>query len=368
MTHPLVVHVIPSLDSGGAEGMLTSLVTAKRQHTYPQAVISLIREGLYAETIQKAGVPVYYAGLTKINLPVAVFRLASLIRQLSPMVIQSWLYYGDLITTMALYLSGRRHQTQFYWGVRSSDISREFNARSRFVVAACVRLSTLPDAVVANSYSGRTDHQRIGYRPPVFEVIPNGIDIARYRPSSADRTRIRTELGISETKPLVAHVARVNPMKGHSILMQVAARMPDVQFVAIGRDTENLEAPPNMLRLGVRQDMAAIYAAADLVLSTSLFGEGFSNVIAEAMACGIPAVATDVGDAREIVGDTGLVVPPKSVEALVDSLRQLLREPAGQRQHRAHACRERIVTRFSLERAVTAFDAIYRGGGIGTAL
>jgi len=362
MTRPTVLHVIPSLATGGAEHMLASLVTANRTASYPQAVVNLMGGGTYAEPIRKAGVPIYELGLNLFNGPIVVLRLASLIRKLSPVSIQSWLYYGDLIATLALVLSGRRRKTKLYWGVRCSDISQRFNARSRLIVAACVRLSHLPDAVVANSYAGRRDHERIGYRPAAFAVIPNGVDTTKFRSSSADRARIRGELGIAETTPFVIHVGRVNPMKDHATFLRVAAAMPEVRFAAIGHGTEALQTPPNVLKLGLRHDLQAIYAAADCLISTSLFGEGFSNVIAEAMASGIPAVATDIGDAREIIGDAGFVVPPGNAEAIAVALRTLLSESAERRRERAGQCRERIATRFSLERAVAHFDALYTGG------
>jgi len=360
MTRPVVLHVVPSLVTGGAEHMLASLVTAKRAKPYPQAVASLMTGGAYAERIRAAGVPLYELGLNLINWPIVVVRLAALIRKLSPEAIQSWLYYGDLIATLALYLSGRRRETRLYWGVRCSDISQRFSARSRLMVAACVRLSRLADAVIANSYAGRRDHQRIGYKPPAFAVILNGVDTAVFRPNRADRTRIRAELGIAETAPFVIHVGRVNPMKDHATFLQIANALPEIRFAAIGRGTEALPSSPNVMRLGVREDMPAIYAAADALISTSLFGEGFSNVIAEAMASGVPVVATDVGDAREIIGDTGLVVPPESAAAFVEALRKFMREGEEQRRNRANACRERITTRFSLERAVAEFDKLYR--------
>lgn len=362
MTRPAVLHVIPSLVTGGAEHMLASLVTAKRGAPYPQAVVNLMAEGVYSDVIRNAGVPVYELGLNTLNWPIVIVRLAALIRKLSPAAIQSWLYYGDLITTPALYLSGRRRDTKLYWGVRCSDISQRFNAQSRLMVAVCVRMSHLPDAVIANSYSGRSDHRRIGYRPPAFAMIPNGIDTAAFRPNDADRARIRAELGIAKDARFVVHVARVNPMKDHATFLQVATALPEFSFAAIGRGTEALQAPSNVLRLGIRQDMPAIYAAADCLISTSLFGEGFSNVIAEAMASGIPVVATDVGDAREIIDDAGLVVPAGSATAMIDALRKLMSESPEQRQNRANVCRERILTRFSLDRAVANFDALYNGG------
>lgn len=362
MTRPVVLHVIPSLVTGGAEHMLASLVTAKRAAPYPQAVVSLMAGGVYADAIRNAGVPVHELGVGTLNWPIAVFQLAALIRKLSPAAIQSWLYYGDLITTLALVLSGHRRETKLYWGVRCSDISQRFNAQSRLMVALCVRLSRFPDAVIANSYAGRSDHRRIGYRPPAFAVIPNGIDIGAFRPNAADRARIRGELGIADNTPFFIHVARVNPMKDHATFLQVAAAMPEIRFAAIGRGTGALQSPPNVLRLGLRQDIAAIYAAADCLISTSLFGEGFSNVIAEAMASGIPAVATDVGDAREIIGDTGMVAPPGSVTAMVDAIRKLMSESPERRQNRANLCRERIAMQFSLDHAVANFDALYAGG------
>lgn len=362
MTHPVVLHVIPGLVTAGAEHMLTSLVTAKRAKPYAQAVANLMAGGTYAERIRAAGVPLYELGLTNLNWPAVIGRLAALIRKLSPAAIQSWLYYGDVTTTLALYLSGRRHDTKLYWGVRGTDISQDFSMRLRLAIALCVRLSRLPDAVIANSYAGRHDHQRIGYRPPAFAVIPNGIDIAEFRPNSGDRARIRGALGIAEATPFVIHVGRVNPMKDHATFLQVAAAIPEIRFAAIGRGTDALHGPPNMMRLGLRQDMPAIYAAADCLISTSRFGEGFSNVTAEAMASGVPVVATDVGDAREIIGGTGLVVPPGSAAALVDALHKLLSESADRRRARAKLCRERIATLFSLERAVAKFDALYTGG------
>ena len=176
---------------GGAERMLTSLVTAKRNTQFPQCVINLMKGGTFSEQIKNAGVPIYELDTNKTNVPAAVLRLALLIRQHSPVAIQGWLYYGDLIATAALYLSGRRRQTQLYWGIRCSDLDQSsYGTRLRLSVAACARLSRFTDAVVANSYTGRRDHQRIGYTPPAFLVIPNGIDTAQFRPDSVLRARV----------------------------------------------------------------------------------------------------------------------------------------------------------------------------------
>lgn len=359
---PLVLHVIPGLGRGGAEGALAALLTAPRANPYPQAVVDLMARGAYTPAIRAASVPVYELGLNLINGPVVVVRLALLIRTLAPEIIQSWLYYGDLIVTLALYLSGRRRQTRLYWGIRASDISRRFNWRSRLIVALCVRLSSLADAAIANSHAGCRDHRRIGYRSPVFVVIPNGIDTGRFKPDRATRARMRAELGIDESAAFIIHVGRVSEMKDHATFFAVAKALPNLSFAVIGRGTESLEMPANVMRLGLRDDMPAIYAAADYLISTSLFGEGFPNVVAEAMACGVPVIATDVGDVRDIIGDTGVVVPPSSPSAIVEGLLQLISEESNRRQERARLCRERIMTRFPIERMVARFDALYSSG------
>ena len=330
MTHPVVLHFIPGLVTAGAEHMLTSAVTAKRAKPYGRAVVNLTVGSTYAAPIRAAGVPLYELGLTMMNWPAVIAH----IRKLSPGVIRSWLYYSDVTTTLALCLSGRRRDTKLYWGVRGSDFSLDFSIRLRLAIASCVRLSQLPDAVIANSYAGRRNHQLIGYRPPAFAVIPNGIGC-----------RIQTEQRGSRAHPRRARHCRGDALRlsrrAHQSdersrrLSAGCRRRTEIRFAAIGRGTDALHGPPNMMQLGLRQEMPAIYAAADCLISTSRFGEGFSNVTAEAMASGVPAVvATDVGDAREISGDTGLVVPPGSAVAPVDALHRLLSEGAVRRRAR----------------------------------
>lgn len=364
--HPLVLHVIPGLGTGGAEQMLASLTTARRQEAFAQAVVDLLGGGVLAEKIRAAGVPVYEFGMRHPALvPAAVLRLAGLIRTLSPVSIQSWLYYADLISLWALALSGRRSSTRLYWGIRCSELNFESGTPLlRRAIKLCMKYSDRPDAVIANSFAGRSFHQQIGYRPAVFPVIHNGIDVTRFKADPETRLRMRQTLGISESAPVVIHAARVHPMKDHATLIAIARTMPDITFIAIGSGTDKLCVPANMITLGVRHDMPALYAAADVIMSTSICGEGFPNVIAEGMACGATPLATDVGDAAQIIGDTGVVVAPRDLEAMVAGLRGLLSSDAGERASRARCCRERIVGRFTLEHAVAAFDALHLRGVI----
>jgi glycosyltransferase involved in cell wall biosynthesis len=364
MNSPTVLHVIPGLGGGGAEHMLSRLVTAKRAETFTPVVADLLGGGELAAAIRATGVPVHELGLRNwATLPGALFGLAALIRRLRPAAIQSWLYYADLLALWSLELSGLRQSTRLYWGVRCSDMDLRLYGRTlRWAVAACARRAGRADAVVANSYAGRAFHERLGYKPRAFPVIPNGIDLDGFRPDAAARRTLRAQFGIADDKPMALHVARVNPMKDHATLLALAASLSDVRFVIAGHGTEELGAPGNVLALGNRADVATLYTAADVFVLTSAFGEGFPNVVAEAMACGTPVVSTEVGDARLIVGETGVVVPPRDVAALAAALRRLLAEPEAERRRRAQMCRERIERYFSLDRAVAAFDALHLHG------
>jgi glycosyltransferase involved in cell wall biosynthesis len=152
-------------------------------------------------------------------------------------------------------------------------------------------------------------------------------------------------------------------MKDHGSFLAAMTELQDLSALLVGAGTEKLPAARNVLRLGRRHDVARLFAAADFAVSSSGFGEGFSNALAEGMACGLPAIATDVGDAKLILGDTGLVVPPENPRALAAAIRTLAREPAAARVDRRAKARARIVDNFAMARAVQRYRELYASLG-----
>jgi len=340
--------------------MLATLVTAPRNQLLRQAVAQLLPGDQLVEPIRSSGVAVYQIGIAGLwQAPLAVVRLAGLIRHLRPRVIQSWVYYADLVSLWALEMSGRRPKTRLYWGIRCSYLDfSNYGWILQWTMRACARRASRPDAIVANSYVGRDIHRKLGYRTKSFFVIPNGVDAERFRPDPQARAKLRNDLGIQNEQGLVIHVARVDPIKNHRLLLAVAQGMPSLRFLAVGQHTEKLNGPPNVLGLGLRRDVPQLLAAADALVMTS-DGEGFPNVVAEAMAAGLPVVSTDAGDARRIVGDTGTIVPPRDRDAMIAALRDLFEHPDGTRQDRGMRARARIDREFSLRSYVAAFDALH---------
>lgn len=356
-----ILHVITDLRVGGAEMMLSRVTTAEPRLADETIVVSLLPDGLLASTLGEAGIKVIELDFAKpAGIVSGLVRLAALIRRLRPDIVQGWMYHGDLAALVGLYLSARRGRTRLVWGIRCSDLDfSRYSRQLRLVVRACAALSGLPDVVTANSDAGMSSHRELGYRPRRAEILLNGIEVDRFRPDLEARAIVRAELGIAEDAILLAHVARVDPMKDHTGFLKAMAELPEIQALVVGAGTEALPPAGNLHRLGRRSDVARLFAAADLVVSSSAFGEGFSNTLAEGMSCGLPAVATDVGDARLIVGDTGLVIPPRDAGALIGAIRTLAAESVDQRLRRGARARARIVENFSLSRARQGFADLY---------
>jgi len=231
-------------------------------------------------------------------------------------------------------------------------------------------LSSMPKTIICCSQNAARIHQGWGYRGDKFQIIPNGIDLKRFQVSSEKRAEVRTSWGISPDQKVIGFVGRFHPQKDIPTFFQalelLCAQDPKVVGVMYGRGLsfENpelltlLEHLPNLKGhinlMGPRSDVENIYPGFDMMCSSSSFGEAFPNVLAEAMACGVPCAATDVGDAGIIIGDQGLICDIKNPEQLAENLRAILTEP-----QKFQECRKRIQENFSLEKCLESYQTIY---------
>ncbi|MYE01252.1 MAG: glycosyltransferase [Alphaproteobacteria bacterium] len=370
-----VMHVVTSLDVGGAETVLARLAAGDAAGAVSHSVVSLKPGGALRDRLEANGIPVRDLGIERNrDAPGGLLRLAAAIRGARPAVVHSWLYHADLLATLALVLSGRRRATRLIWGVRCSDMDMSrYAPGSRLILTLLPRLSRRADLVLCNAEAGRAVHQRLGYRPARWRVVPNGVDLERFRPRPGERAAVRAELGLGDGNFVVGMCARVDPMKDHATFVKAAAfagTVPEARFVLIGAGTgepgsalERTIAAAGLsgrfVRLGLREDIPRLQAALDVAALSSAFGEGFPNVLAEAMACGVPCAATNVGDSAAIVGDTGLVVPPGDPEALAGAWAELRSEGRDARAARGAEARRRISERYSLAAMIDAYRTLY---------
>jgi glycosyltransferase involved in cell wall biosynthesis len=261
------------------------------------------------------------------------------------------------------------------WGLHHSNFSLRANkVRTLAVIRACAALSyCAPSRIVCCSEAVRKAHCAIGYNPRKLVVIPNGYDTERFRPDENSGSALRYELGIPKDAPVVSLMARFHPQKNHESFIEAASivhqRRPDTHFVLCGYGVvwENQSlAGPIAARglaccfhlLGPVGDAQRILAGSTVLASSSL-GEGMSNVIAEAMACGTVCVVTDVGESANVVGDAGFVVPPEDDEALACALLSAIGLSAETRRSIGAAARRRIGGHFGLSQTVHLYQTLY---------
>ena len=218
-------------------------------------------------------------------------------------------------------------------------------------------------------------HRQVGYVPKSEQVIQNGCDTAVFKRSVGRGETLRLQWGAVEGTPVIGHAGRWDAQKDYPTLVtameKIATVLPEAIFVLVGPgiDEQNRElvcllrkAGLQRVRLlGVSNDMVGFYSALDCLIMSSAYGEGFPNVLVEAMACEVPCVATDVGDSSFIVGTTGRVVPAGSPDELARGVLDIIKMvPAARRELGVAAC-GRIVEHFSFERMVDQYEAVYVG-------
>lgn len=375
-----VLHIITGLATGGAEMMLFKLLERLDRERYRPMVISLTTMGDIGPRIAALGISVQAMGMTSgLPSPSDFLRLVRQVRQLQPDIVHTWLYHADLLGGLAARLAG---VTAVCWGVRSSNLDPDKTSwTTRAVRRLCALLSpVIPQRILVNSDTARQIHVALGYSAEKIEVVPNGFDLSRFKPDERARDRLRAELRLPGEALLVGMIARFDPLKNHfgfiSAMAAVCKNIGHVRLIMAGKDVDwNNDVlvqairaaglQENVCLLGLRDDIPEVMAALDILACPS-HAEAFPNVVGEAMACGVPCVATDVGDCAYIIGDTGRVVPVGDMDAFGVTTEMLLRLPREQREVLGTRARQRIASMFGIGSVVLRYEKTYEYMRTGT--
>ena len=368
-----ITYLTRAMEVGGAEVQLATLAAAVARRGHQVDVLTFYPGGNLTSTLGEAGVP--YADLGKggrWDLAGFFGRLVRRLRQSRPDVLHSFLGPPNI---MAAATKPFLPRCKVVWGVRSSDMDlTKYDWSWRASLAIERRLSIVADRIVTNSTSGRRFLEAAGFDARRLSVVPNGIDTARFAPSPELRALARAEFGFNDSVAVIGHVARLDPIKDFETLFAAAVAVrqdvPHLRILVVGSGdatfTATLHARASALGLqdtvvwaGLRRDMNRLYNAMDIHCLAS-FSEGFPNAVAEGMAAGAIAVASDVGDVRTMVGDAGIIVPVADVAALTSAWRRVLGLSAADRRRLAQAGRQRIVDLYGVETMTDAMEAIYR--------
>lgn len=366
-----ILHVITGLTRGGAETMLQRLLAAMPPQDFEQRVLCLGPEAPLALELRTQGIQTLCLDLR--GGPSAALRLAGAIAttiRWRPHILQGWMYHGNLAALLIHTLSGRR--SALAWNVRVGiDTLATYRPGTRALIRLGARLSGSADRIIFNAASARTQHEALGYHRDRAILIPNGFDLEAFRPCLEARRSVRRELGIPEGAPLLGQFARFHPEKNQALFLTALAGLPrEVHGVLAGQGIH--EGNPDLRKalmhpglegrvhlLGERTDMPRLTAALDLAVSPS-WNEGFSNALGEALACGVPCVATDVGDSAALVGPSGALVPAGDAEALGHAIARLLSQSAEARSAMGEDARRRVEANWGIRSVAGQYENLYR--------
>ncbi|SKC30953.1 Putative glycosyltransferase EpsF [Photobacterium piscicola] len=368
-----IIHVITGLGNGGAEGVLFRLINETNKEI-EHVVVSITGEGKYGKYLKDIGCDIYTLNAKRsiLALFISLPRLIKIIYISKPDVVQTWMYHADIIGGVAAKFCRVK---KIYWGLRHTDLTPTVNSRSTLIAAKVCALFSyfIPNKIVTCSLNAVSNHIKVGYRD-IFHYIPNGLDINRYSSSEEKRNIGQRQLKLDNSKIILGCVARYHPQKNHVGLINAFSNLKNsnIQLLLVGsgctEDNEKLvsliksnEVSEKVSLVGEQDDISMIMNVIDILILSS-FGEGFPNVIAEAMSTGKIIVTTDVGDSRHIIGKMNVVCKSINDNCLYEGMKNgiAMYENMNTRKEIQKYNESRVKEKYSLPRMCDSYVALWR--------
>jgi glycosyltransferase involved in cell wall biosynthesis len=354
-----VLHIISSLGQGGAERQLVELVMKNKKH----AICQLISGGLYEKDLKRNKISIFDLNFKKSILDIFfLYKLNKIIKIYKPDIINTWMYHSSLLEVVLRKIT-LKNSIPLVWGLRCSNMdTSHYSKQLQIVIKGCKYFSKTPNIIIHNSLVGLNFHKSLGFKNTNI-VIHNGIDNKKFSSNEKNRDNFRKKLKINKDAKVLLCVARYDPMKDHKTLLKAFKKIKSFFSTTVlllaGTGTENIKVTNGLIALGPREDINNIYAASDIIISSSAFGEGFSNALAEGMASSLIPIATNVGDSKYILGNNGKVINPRSEEELFIAIKELLQLNNQTFINRKKLARKRIIEKFSSSKMLSEYNKVY---------
>ena len=364
-----VVHIITCLNMGGAERSLVNLVSGMDPTRFTNIIISIRDLGYWGPILQQRGFTVVALNMhAKFGFTLGAYKLMRLLRKIKPDYVQGWMYHANVVALLVGKLAGIK---KIYWNIRCSimDLSR-YSLLSRLIFKLGAVLAKYPSGIINNSIESIKQHTECGYKNKNWIHIPNGFNTQHFIPSNEIYKQFRIEQHLPGDAIVIGMVARFDPMKDHITFLKAAGilakQQRQVYFVCAGRDINSdnaalqavirdAELQARVILLEQVDNVHELYPALDFLTQTSIFGEGFPNVVAEAMSCGVPCFVTDVGDSLHVIGDTGYVIAKQHPQALAHCWQHAITNKSED----VNAPRARITQEFSIANTIAKYEICY---------
>lgn len=373
---PTVLHFSHTIGGGGAEAMLMNLAESLDPARFRSVVVAVnvCPWPHHLQRLHDAGVTVHDLGGAAFLQRETLARLRAVLREEQPAIVQTWMHHADLAGGWAARLCGVR---KVVWSIHCREIHRNpgYSDRKMALLRRALAFSSrfIPSRIVSCSAAAIEDHAAMGYPRAKMVWIPNGIDAGRFKPDMDAALDTRADLKLPAHAPVIGFVGRFHEMKDLGTFLRAAAllqaRLPQAHFVFCGGAEAELGAEERALLAALphrdqvrfepfRPDPWRLYPALN-VFSLSSRTEACPMTLIEAMACGVPCVATDVGDCARLLEGTGQIVPAHAPAALAEAWEAALRQNPMARTDASDTARRRVLEKFTISEAARQYEDMY---------
>lgn len=368
-----VIFFVSGLGMGGAEMNLLKLCKSIDKNLFNLCIVSLKDRCDLSPQFDQNNIDVLYLDMSwnPFKFIYGLFKVVSFLKNKNNLIYQGWMYHGNVMAHLVALI---KKPERLYLGIRQTlyNIKNEKFLTQIFIKADAL-LSSRAEKTIYVAHSAVEQHLNVGYSSDNVMIIPNGFDTSYLQFSENHKNKIRSELKLANDAFVIGHVARYHKMKDHltffKAVIPLVEKNKNIHVVLVGKNVtpdkewssllDHSQSKNQIHFLGIRNDVHELNSAFDIAVSSSSYGEGFSNSIAESMCCGLPCVVTDIGDSGWIVQETGRIVPARSAEEMQKALDYFINLDKNEFNQYRQKARQRIVDCFSIEQTSQTYMTLW---------